>query len=218
MPVPGGAEPQVAAWLAALDGADPEALQSEFTQKTLRRWRSDNPGHRSFTVLRHPATRAHHAFCKRILNSGPGSFPKIRKTLCQLYQMPLPKSGIPEGYDAAQHRAAFLVFLDFVQDNIQGQTSQRIDPNWVSQSEILKGFASVGQPDFVLREWDLPQMLPILAGQVGYLDPPAMLPPVADGPITLEQIYDAEIEAKLRAVYSRDYLKFGFAPWADQAA
>lgn len=218
MPVPGGAEPQVAAWLAALDGAELADLQSEFTQKTLRRWRSENPGHRSFTVLRHPAARAHHAFCKRILNSGPGSFPKIRKTLCQLYKMPLPKSGIPEGYDTAQHRAAFLVFLDFVQDNIQGQTSQRIDPNWVSQSEILKGFASVGQPDFVLREWELSQMLPILAGQVGYTTPPKMTQGAADGPITLDQIYDAEIEAKLRAIYSRDYLKFGFVSWADQAA
>lgn len=218
MPVASGPEEQVVEWMAALDDVELDALQGDFSQKTLRQWRANTPGHRSFTVLRHPLARAHHAFCQRILGGGPGAFPKIRKSLCQVYKMPLPKSGIPEGYDPAQHRAAFSVFLDFVRDNIQGQTSLRMDPNWASQSEILKGFAGVGQPDFLLREEELSEMLPLIARKVGYTEPPMPKPAAAEQPISLEQIYDAELEAKSRSTYARDYLKFGFGPWRDQAA
>lgn len=217
MPMPGGPEEQMADWLAALDGVEASALRGEFSQKTLRQWRSDHPGFRSLTILRHPVARVHHVFCRRILCDGPGAFPKIRKTLCNLYKLPLPKSGIPEGYDAAQHKEAFLAFLSFVQDNIQGQTSQRIDPNWCSQSEILKGFAGVGQPDFVLREEEMGDMLPLVARRLGYENPPQPGMAADDEPVALGRIYDAEIEAKVRAIYGRDYVKFGFGPWADRS-
>lgn len=221
MPVPGGPEEQVIDWMAALDGVGIEALQGDLSQKTLRQWRSDHPGHRSVTILRHPVARVHHAFCRRILSDGPGAFRKIRKTLCQLYNLPLPKSGIPDGYGAAQHKEAFMAFLSFVQDNIQGQTSQRIDPNWCSQSEILKGFAGVGQPDFILREEEMGEMLPLIAQRLGYANPPSPGVSKPDEPIALAQIYDTEIEEKVRTIYSRDYMKFGFGPWqapGDQAA
>ncbi|THD73736.1 nodulation protein NodH [Thalassobius vesicularis] len=216
MPVPGGPVPQVAQWMADLDGG--QDVQDGFTQKTLRQWRSDHAGFRSFTVLRHPVARAHHVFCSRILNDGPGSFPRIRKMLCHLYGLPLPQSGIPDGYDAARHREAFLAFLSFVQDNLQGQTSSRLDPNWASQSEILAGFAGIGQPDFVLREGEMPQMLPLLAAQVRRADAPTPAMAGADEPFALAEIYDEEVEAKARSAYSRDYLRFGFGDWSDQAA
>jgi len=218
MPMPGGPEAEVATWLAALDGAEVGSLRGEFSQKTLRQWRADHPGHRSFTVLRHPVARVHHAFCQKILNDGPGAFPRIRKTLCQVYKMPLPKAGIPEGYDVAQHREAFMVFLDFVRDNIHGQTSIRIDPNWASQSEVLKGYAGVGQPDFILREDELSDLLPMIARGVGYPNAPSIGAPAPDQPFALDAVCDPGIEAKVRSIYQRDYLKFGFGPWADQAA
>ncbi len=216
LPVPSGPEAQVVQWLANLDGADLSAVQSGFSQKTLRHWRQEHPGYRSFTVLRHPVARAHHAFCQRILNDGPGNFSRIRKSLRQIYKLPLPKSGVPEGYSSADHRAAFLVFLEFVRDNLAGQTSIRLDSNWASQVEVIKGFASVAAPDFVLREDELPKMLPLLAQSVG--KEAAIQPAPQDTPIPLSEIYDGEIERKVRAIYKRDYLMFGFRNWADQAA
>ncbi|WP_142491672.1 nodulation protein NodH [Thalassovita litoralis] len=218
MPIPGGPDEDVTAWMAALDGVETDALQSGFSQKTLRQWRAANTGFRSFTVLRHPLERAHSTFCRRILADGPGAFSRIRKTLCQVYDLPLPKSGLPEGYDAAAHRAAFMAFLDFVQINILGQTSIRIDPNWASQSEVLKGFAPVAQPDFVIREDELTHMLPLIAANVGYAEAPVPTAIVADLPVGLEQIYDADIEAKAAQIYQRDYMQFGFGAWGDQAA
>ncbi|WP_420568913.1 nodulation protein NodH [Thalassovita sp.] len=213
LPIPAGPEAQVVQWLADVDSADLDALQSGFSQRTLRHWRQTTPGHRSFTVLRHPVARAHHAFCQRILNDGPGHFARIRKILRQVYKLPLPKSGVPEGYDARAHRAAFMVFLDFVGDNLAGQTSVRLDPHWASQVEVIRGFTAVAAPDFVLREAELTKMLPILAGkEIAYQPAPQ------DMPIALSEIYDDEIEQKVRAVYKRDYVSFGFENWKDQAA
>ena len=38
-----------------------------FEQKSLRQWKRKHPGHRSFTVLRHPLLRAHAAFRAKIV-------------------------------------------------------------------------------------------------------------------------------------------------------
>jgi hypothetical protein len=38
-----------------------------FEQKSLRQWKRRHPGHRSFTVLRHPLLRAHAAFRRKIV-------------------------------------------------------------------------------------------------------------------------------------------------------
>lgn len=58
MPVKGGPEDAITAWLAAL-GAP---LTGRFVQKTLRQWKRAHPGHRSFTVIRHPLPRAWGAY------------------------------------------------------------------------------------------------------------------------------------------------------------
>jgi hypothetical protein len=91
-----------------------------------------------------------------------------------------------------------------------------LDPNWASQVEVLKGFTAVASPDFVLREDELAKMLPLLGQMVGK-DAPYQ-PAQPDIPIPLSDIYDAEIEQKVRAIYKRDYLNFGFGDWGDQAA
>jgi LPS sulfotransferase NodH len=216
LPVAGGPEAQIARWMADLDGGSPEVLKDGFSQKTLRKWRAQNAGFRSFTVLRHPVARSHHVFCQRILNDGPGNFSRIRRYLRQVYKMDLPKSGVPDEYDAHKHRDAFFLFLRFVQDNLAGQTSMRVDPNWASQSELVKGFTAVAAPDFVLREDELHTMLPIIGNIYGKTADVAVA--LDDTPISLAEIYDADIEALVRGIYKRDYNAFGFSDWADQAA
>ena len=81
MPIRSGPEAAVLDWLRALDGVEDDALLRDFSQKSLRQWKRARPGHRSFTVLRHPLARAHDAFCNRILTTGPGSYRGIRNTL-----------------------------------------------------------------------------------------------------------------------------------------
>ena len=66
MPLRSGPEDAVKTWLAQLDEHPLDALKSGFNQKSLLSWMQARPGHRSFTVVRHPLARAHVAFCDKI--------------------------------------------------------------------------------------------------------------------------------------------------------
>lgn len=214
LPIRSGPEDQVHVWLAGLDGVAPADLPHKFNQKTLRKWRRANPDHRSFTVVRHPVARIHHAFCEKILRDGPGSYSQIRKTLRKVFKLPLPKDPSDDAYDAAAHRAAFVAFLGFIKANLAGQTSLRIDSHWASQAEVLKGYSDIALPDMIVREDEMPDYLPALAMQVGRIDAPEPVKAPEQTPHPLSSIYDAEIEALVQGIYQRDYLNFGFGPWA----
>jgi len=213
MPMRGGPEAEVLEWLAGLDGVPVETLPTQMNQKGLRKWKRSKPGHRSFTVLRHPVARAHAAFCSRILPRGPGTFADIRKTLRNFHKLPIPGDQPGEDYDVAAHRAAFVAFLEFLKANLNGQTSIRVDAHWASQSAALQGMAQFVLPDVILREEEMRPALARLAGEVGYADTPAPGPAEADSPHALADIYDTEIEALAAQVYQRDYILFGFGPW-----
>jgi LPS sulfotransferase NodH len=210
LPIRSGPELAVRDWMIALDGG---ALVEGFGQKTLRDWKSARPGHRSFTVLRHPVARAHAAFCDKILDTGPGTFTEIRENLRKSFHVPLPAGAPGPDYDDTAHRAAFLAFLKFLKSNLAGQTNLRVDPAWASQTAILQGFAGFVTPDLILREATLAQDLVILSGQIGLLHAPVIGPtdPHAE---RLSRIYDADVETATRDAYSRDYMAFGFTDWA----
>ena len=211
-PVRSGPEVEVIRWLAALDGVAEEALPQKFTQKALRQWKRKNRGHRSFTVLRHPVARAHAAFCERILATGDGAFADIRKTLRKVYKLPIPGQAPGADWTRDAHRAAFLAFLDFLKTNLANQTPVRIDPAWATQSAILEGMGQFSMPDFVLREDEMAEMLPLLAGRVGHRGPPAPDMAPEPEPFALADVVDAEVEDRVQAVYQRDYMMFGFGP------
>ncbi|WP_306006541.1 nodulation protein NodH [Aquicoccus porphyridii] len=213
LPIRSGPEAEMRAWMAALDGVGETALLGDFNQKSLRHWMRSNPGHRSFTVLRHPVARAHHAFVSRILMTGTGSFANIRKTLRRVHKLPIPAVEPDGAWGPVEHRAAFLAFLDFVKANLSGQSAVRQDAAWASQAGILHGMGSFALPDFVLREEELAAYLPAIAQQVGYADAPNPVVAPAEGPITLAEIYDEEIEAAAQDAYQRDYMVFGFGAW-----
>lgn len=213
MPVQGGPDRELKAWLAAVDGIAPDALASGFTQRELRKWKRQHPGHRSFTVLRHPARRAHAAFCRHFLTGGDETYHEIRQALVSTYKVPLPADMPPAAdYDAETHRAAFLGFLRFVASNLAGQTAIRVDGSWASQGAVLQGFGQFLLPDHVLREEDLAQGLAEIAREVG-IEPPALPEPVPDAPFALESIYDTEVEEAVRMAYQRDFMLFGYRPW-----
>ncbi|MEB8389273.1 sulfotransferase family 2 domain-containing protein [Rhodobacteraceae bacterium KMM 6894] len=213
MPIKSGPEDQVQIWMAALDNTTPEALLSKMNQKLLRQWKRQNPGHRSFTVVRHPLARAHAAFCDRILHPGPGCLNEIRRTLRNFHKLPIPGSGPDETYDVRAHRTAFVAFLEFLRTNLRGQTSVRVDANWATQSAILQGMAQVCLPDLVIRETDMALQLAALAKQVGYPGAAPAPAPAPDQPFTLAEIYDHEIEILAADIYQRDYVMFGFESW-----
>ena len=201
-PVKGAPVDAVTDWLATFGG-----IERDFVHKTLRQWKRANPGHRSFTVLRHPLTRAHRAFCA--LESGALAGEQ-RNILARVHQMHLPKPG--DSYpDPAARRAAFLAFLRFLKRNLAGQTGFRTDAGWASQSAILQGFAQFQTPDAILREDTLADGLAWLCRELGLSDRP-FTAPQDDVDAALHAIRDAEIDEAARDAYARDYMAFGFAP------
>ncbi|MCA0941333.1 nodulation protein NodH [Salipiger pacificus] len=215
MPINSGPTGAVQRWLCALDGVDDGKLTGDFSQKSLRQWKRARPGHRSFTVIRHPLARAHEAFCSRILSTGPGSFGRIRKTLRRAHGLPLPEGAPGPDYSLAQHRDAFAAFLIFLKANLAGQTAVRVDGHWASQAHCLQGMAEFTLPDMIVREEEMAVYLPALAMQVGHAAPPEpeAEPHQDPAPYALADIYDAALEALAREAYQRDYLMFGFGDW-----
>lgn len=209
MPIRGGLDDRVTRWFHAIDGTPGTKL----SQNDLRTWKAARPGHRSFTVLRHPLARAHTVFCHRILSREDGSFPGIRTTLTRRYKIPLPEDPSDPSYDKQAHRTAFAAFLTFLKGNLAGQTGVRVDPDWATQAKTVEGFAEFVLPDRLVREDDVPKELADLAAQAGVLSPPQVSDARDDSPFVLADIYDIEIEVLARAAYARDYDMFGFADW-----
>ncbi len=218
LPVRGGPEEEITRWLAELDDVTPDQLLTRANQKQLRQWKRARPGHRSFTVLRHPVPRAHAMFCRRILSTGPESFEHIRETLKKQFKLPLPKDKPGGSYTRAVHREAFEGYLRFVRANLAGQTGIRVDACWATQAQALAGFGDLVLPDFVFRESEIAGDLTALARKLGAKD--VTIPDIAPdpAPFSLDEIYDEALEDLVADVYQRDYLMFGFGPWKDSQA
>ncbi len=209
LPFAGGPGPRLEAWLAAFGGA----LERDFTQKTVRQWKNRNKDGRAFAVVTHPALRMHRVFCRHVLPAGDGPFSALRAALRDRYGVPLPRGEAGPDWDAAAHREALLGFLRVARAINAGQTGLRADPAWASQHALLAGAADLLVPDAVIREAELEAGLVGIAGQTGHIAPP--LPPDEEHPLhPLADIHDAEVERAVRDLHNRDYMAFGFRPWA----
>lgn len=205
LPVRGGPEDALKNWLASL-GED-QGLIEGFSQKTLRNWKRNNKNHRSFTVVSHPVVRLYRTFCTHISSVSEDTFGEIREQLRTTYKVPLPADGA--NTSLAKHRDAFIKFANFVKGNLGGQTSIRVDGGWASQSEVINGFSEFALPDYIFREDELAQELTRLPSGAT-----AALPEQPqEAPFALEDIYDADVEAAVRAAYQKDYMIFGFKSW-----
>ena len=205
MPMRGGSDAALSSWLAGFG-----SVTGDFSQKSLRQWKRGRPGHRSFTVLRHPLDRAYAAFEARVIS---GDMPELRGLLSRSYKVDLPQVGM-EFADKDAHRAAFMGFLRFLKLNLGGQTGFRVDVHWASQTAVLQGFAQFQGPDHVLREDRLAEGLAYLAAEVGVDCPPVQCTAVT----ALAPLYNADVEAAARDAYTRDYMGFGFSDWPGYAA
>lgn len=198
MPIKGGPSDPVETWLRAMG-----AVAGDLNQNGLRQWKRDHPGHRSFTVLRHPLRRAWTAFASLI----HGKNAELRELMRRIHRVPLPPeealADLPEGRQAE----LFEAFLDFLRRNLNAQTTLPTYPGWASQSEVLAGFSRFGAPDMVLRESDLARDLSWLAASAG-IKAPADLPVPEPMPAFLN---DQKLRGAAKRAYLRDYVAFGFS-------
>lgn len=206
-PISAAPDAEVRAWLT---GFGP--LEDGLDQKSLRLWKRDNPGHRSFTVIRHPLLRAYEAFHSRIVS---GQLANHRRTLIRAYGARLPEPAQAFA-NPGDERQAFLVFLHYARLSVLGQCGQRVDSHWASQTAVLQSLSAFHPVDHILREDALAACLPLITGRRSQENPwqPGPGAMVAG----LAAIYDDRIEAAGAAAYGRDYAGFGFSRWRDQAA
>jgi hypothetical protein len=203
MPMRPAMDAPIRDWLAQIGG-----LEEGFSQKTLRQWKRRHPGHRSFTVLRHPLMRAHLAF-NAVLHWD--NFAETRAVLRQSYKLPLP----PEGKALAKpaYAEALVAFMGWLKSNLAGQTGLGVNPLWATQSALLQGFAQFALPDLIAREDRLAEDLAYLGAAAGVKAPPF---PEAEGDVAavkLAEIWVPDLEAAARDCYTRDVMQFGFGPW-----
>ena len=210
MPVRGSETNTITHWMAQLDGAD--QVTSGYTQKTLRDWKKEHPGHVSFTMLTHPAERVHTSFCKRILNLGPDTYTEIRDLLRRKFDLPIPADTPGDDWTIDQHRDAFIAFLGFVKNNLDGKTPVRVDNTWASQTSQVEGICKFTFPDLLLRKSDLSQGLRDICSRLN-VSPPALTEEIEDTPYTLAQIYNGKVETAVKKCYTKDYVNFGFGRW-----
>ncbi|MCV2873829.1 nodulation protein NodH [Defluviimonas sp. WL0050] len=194
-------------WLSRLGKG---GLAEDFTQKTLRAWMRKAPGHRSFTVIRHPLTRAHDIFAAVLDRDGQAD---LRRALRAQYDVALPPDEELAGMSASDYRAALLGFLRFLKVNLNGQTPHRQDMLWASQWTIIQGFAQFAPPDLLCREDRLEQDLAFLCRGAGVKSPPQAPRTEPLAPVPLAAIHDDELEDAARDAYPRDYVTFGFSRW-----
>lgn len=201
MPVRGGPEARVAAWLA-LHGP----VERDFNQKSLRQWMRARPGFRSFSVLRHPLLRAHAALFREVL---PGETPDLRQGFERTMQVALPNPKRAGELAIADRQALLLAWLRFCKLVLGGQTGLKVHALVATQAAVLQGFAGVQPPDHLLREERLAQGLAFLEAETGM--PAVPLPPGA-GSADLTDVITDEIAEAARDAYQRDMVGFGFNP------
>ncbi|MGR3514642.1 MAG: nodulation protein NodH [Paracoccaceae bacterium] len=212
MPIRGAWSDPVPEWLKAMDPDG--AVSSGLTQRELRKWKRLHPGHRSFTVLRHPLPRAHDAFCRCLLPLDNETYSDVRTLLCNQYNVPLPAKFPDPGYDLNAHRAAFLTFLKFLAGNLGGQTSVRVDSSWASQTTLVQAIGEFGVPDRIIRSERLATDLGDIAKEVGYEASPIAADTGDAVPFPLLDVATPEIQKACEKAYRRDYMMFGFDTWA----
>ena len=204
IPIKGGPDDQVSAWLAALDGKEPI---SGFSQKTLRPWMRNAKDYTAFAIVRHPLERAHAVFCNFILPKDAPGYADLRKVIRQQYGVPLP--GETAGLSRDQHRELFEGFLKFLKSHLGGQSSVRIDPAFASQLSVIQGVSQVLPPHRIIREAEAADVLARLAEGYGQ-SAPSFPEKAQDMPFALADIHDKDLEDLAMEVYRKDYLTFGF--------
>ncbi len=196
MPVRGGPTETVLSTLKAAG-----KLEGSFTQNSLRQWKRTRPGHRSFTVLRHPLLRAYAAF-EALLDGGNT---ELRQLMREIHRVNLPDEDAIAAMPEDKRAACFAQFLDFLRRSLNAQTTLAVHPGWASQSEVLAGFARFASPDMVIHEDDLAEDLGWIAARAGISHLPE--PQKRQFPAFLD---DPALRKAARAAYLRDYIAFGF--------
>lgn len=199
MPIQGGNKIAHQHWFQALG-----EVTRPHTQSSLRRWKRQHPGHRSFTILRHPVHRAWDAFLRLLTDASP----ELRQVIRDVHRVPLPEDATLSALDQDQSAALFKAFVEFLGRNLNGQTTLPTHPHWATQSAVITGFDQFSPADMLLRESRLAEDIEHLCESAGIDTARVGLLDRADYPAFL---VEKDILDTTKSAYMRDYISFGFS-------
>lgn len=208
-PLGAGVDGDVLAWMAQIDGVGAGDLLRDFTAESWAAWQRSHAGHLTFSVVSHPLERAHHVFRTQVLH---GNRENVRNFLARVHDVHLPAKDQVASYDTEAHRAGFAAYLKFCHASLNGQASLGVQRAWASQHALLGGIVTQCPLACVLTPDRFAQAVPALSQMLGR-DLPRFAPPHVVNRLTLESIYDPEIEALGRRAYALDYQMLGFGDW-----
>lgn len=208
-PLGAGQDGDVLTWMAQVDGGSPDDLLRDFSPEDWRGWQAANTGHVAFSVIRHPLDRAHHIYRTQVLH---GARENVRLWMKRVHDVTLPDKSEIASYGPAEHRAGFMAYLRFVHACLNGQTSIPVQPAWDTQAALLAGIVTQCPLSLVLTADRFAAAVPALGQMLGRTLPP-YAPQRVVNRLTLDSIYDPEVEALGRAAYGADYLALGFGDW-----
>ena len=81
-------------------------------------------------------------------------------------------------------------------------------------SASVASIAQIVPPNFVIRETELKSVLSFIANTQGYSQTTFTDNIVDPVDLSFDQIYDQALEAKAKAIYTKDYEIFGFGDYA----
>ena len=173
-----------------------------------------------FTFVRHPLNRAYSCFMEKIFFVHEFSFPNIRKYIEQEFGASFPeandlaRNSSVDGYSTDLHRENFRSFLEFVKQNLAGNTSVRRDSHWRIQSKMLSNVRHGYKPDYIGKverfKQDFEAVLSI-AGVQEKLDFERRFNETPDYKVRLEDIVDSGLKELSLEIYERDYLEYNFS-------
>ncbi|SIT10244.1 sulfotransferase family 2 domain-containing protein [Paracoccus saliphilus] len=198
MPIKGGVTISQQEWFKGLG-----QVTRDYTQSSLRQWKRQHPGHRSFTILRHPLHRAWDAFLQLLSEAKP----ELRQLMRETHRVPLPEDAALAELNDDQVMPLFRDFLEFLGRNLSGQTTLPTHPHWATQSAVLGGFGRFAQPDMLLREERLEDDIAYLCKTADIPDPQMEKLEPGNYPAFLS---DKDLISAARSAYMRDYIAFGF--------
>lgn len=160
--------------------------------------------------------RAGQAFCSHILIHGPDALLRFRNKLERDYQVTLPCADADiTQLNVDDVRELFRIFLTFIKANLNGQTKLRINASWASQEIFVTSFSGMTLPGVIYKQAGLAAELTKLAERFGVKTAPVYRSVDQNSTIPLETIVDGDLQDRIRSLYNRDFISFGFSAWSN---
>lgn len=165
-----------------------------------------------FSFVRNPAKRVYSTFVEKVWADGPYSFPPVQDLLKKDYGYKLNTLSSSE-YLVDDVRQGFKSFLDFVVENLAGNTRIAPNPHWMVQHQRLKRTKPADYVSLVGRVESFEKDMAMILTRAGWSDLSIVNRRFNEGPkapFGWEDVADGEILDKVSSIYKDDFTAFDY--------